>query len=134
MCEVQRGSERRRCVLKLLTKEIKKKLPALYSTDGKKGERAVAVKFFTPWTNWTWFVLEGDEQENGDYLFFGLVEGHEAELGYFTLHELESVRGPAGLKIERDIHFDSTLQEAAPDFCEKLWGEDKLVNPFDPKE
>ena len=27
------------------------------------------------------------------------------EFGYFTLRELESVRGPLGLPIERDLHF-----------------------------
>jgi hypothetical protein len=39
-------------------------------------------------------------------MFFGLVEGHEKELGYFNLSELQSVKGPFGLKIERDMHFD----------------------------
>ena len=29
----------------------------------------------------------------------------EKELGYFTLAELESVTGPGGLKIERDLYF-----------------------------
>ena len=35
-------------------------------------------------------------------LFFGKVHGIETEMGYFSLAELESVHGPAGLKIERD--------------------------------
>jgi hypothetical protein len=29
----------------------------------------------------------------------------ESELGYFSLSELESVRGPFGLPIERDVYF-----------------------------
>ena len=31
-----------------------------------------------------------------------MVHGHYQELGYFILSELESARGPLGLKIERD--------------------------------
>jgi hypothetical protein len=36
-----------------------------------------------------------------------LVVGHEPELGYFSLDELESVSGPFGLRIERDRSFNS---------------------------
>ena len=39
---------------------------------------------------------------------FGLVDGHEREFGYFSLPELESVKGPLGLPIERDRFFDPT--------------------------
>ena len=40
-----------------------------------------------------------------DVTFFGFVVGHFPELGYFSLSELQSVRGPWGLPIERDLHF-----------------------------
>jgi hypothetical protein len=36
----------------------------------------------------------------------GLVIGHERELGYFSIAELEEVRGPMDLKIERDLYFE----------------------------
>ncbi|HRZ36923.1 MAG TPA: DUF2958 domain-containing protein [Candidatus Paceibacterota bacterium] len=36
---------------------------------------------------------------------FGWVEGLENELGYFSLAELEQVRGPGGLEIEQDLYF-----------------------------
>ncbi|MCL6481523.1 MAG: DUF2958 domain-containing protein [Firmicutes bacterium] len=29
----------------------------------------------------------------------------ESELGYFSLDELESIRGPLGLKVERDLYW-----------------------------
>ena len=32
----------------------------------------------------------------------------ESELGYFTLEELESIHGPLGLAIERDLSFTPT--------------------------
>ena len=57
-----------------------------------------------------------DAQNEIDFQFFGLVEGFEKELGYFNLSELESVRGPLGLPIERDLHFQpKTLGEIAPE-------------------
>ena len=86
--------------MKLMTKTVQKALPALYSQDGKGDDAIVHAKFFTPWSNWTWFVMETD----GD-LCFGIVEGHETEYGYFTVSELAAVKGPMGLTIERDIHW-----------------------------
>jgi hypothetical protein len=65
----------------------------------------VIVKFFTPDANWTWYVIEGEKQENGDWEFFGLVDGLEKELGGFRLSDLKSVRGGLGLPVERDLHF-----------------------------
>ena len=45
-------------------------------------------------------------------IFYRLVAGLELELGYFSLSELQSVRGPWGLPIERDLHFEpKTLKE-----------------------
>ena len=89
--------------MKLLTKTVQKRLPAIYANEEKSAEETkVPVKFFTPWSNWTWYATEFDGQDT----FFGLVVGHEAELGYFSLAELESIKGPAGLKVERDLHWN----------------------------
>ncbi len=107
--------------MKLLPKEIRQKLPPLYSQDGKGGKAIVYTKYFTPSSSWSWMVLEGepvlDESQNEvDYKFFGLVFGHERELGYFLLSELEEVRGPMGLPIERDLYWHpKTLEEIAPE-------------------
>lgn len=83
--------------------DVKSKLPPLYSQDESE-DPIVHVKFFCPWDKWTWFATEGEEQ-NGDFMFFGYVIGDEREWGDFSLCELQSVKGPLGLKIERDIHF-----------------------------
>jgi hypothetical protein len=92
--------------MKLLTKEILARLSKLYSTeDTPLEEKIVACKFFTPDSSWTWYVLEGQEQEDGDVLMFAWVIGLEREFGYVSLRELESVRGPLGLPVERDLHF-----------------------------
>ena len=91
--------------MQLLTKEIIKKLPAMRETEGQ-GEEAIAqVKFFTPDSNWTWYGVEYDAEQR---LFYGLVEGFDTEIGYFSLDELEEARGPMGLKIERDRYFNPT--------------------------
>ena len=88
----------------LLPDDIRAQLPPLYSQDSK-GDAAVAyVKFFTPDSNWTWYTTEFD----GKDLFFGLVQGFEEELGYFSLTELANNRGPLRLAIERDLHFQPT--------------------------
>lgn len=98
----------------LLTKAIKLGIPALYSTEETPtAEKRIAVKFFTPDSQWTWYVTEGNPEGDGDYRFFGLVDGMEKEWGYFLLSELESIRGPLGLAIERDRHFGNpTIGEA----------------------
>ena len=96
--------------MKMMTKAIEKKIPAIYSNeDVPTYAKKAAVKFFTPWSNWTWYAFEGEKNEDGDWEFFGLVVGMEKEYGYFTLSELMSVRGPAGLKIERDRGFEDRV-------------------------
>lgn len=85
----------------LLTKEVLKKLPPLYSQEEKGLDAVAVVKFFTPDSNWTWYATEFD----GEDLFFGLVEGFEKEIGYFRLSELKSVKGALGLPIERDMYY-----------------------------
>ena len=85
--------------MKLLTKALREKLPALYTNEDVVDPKAV-VKFFTPFSSWTWYATEFD----GDDTFFGLVDGLDKELGYFSLSELESL----GPKIERDLYFQPT--------------------------
>ncbi len=89
-----------RC-MKLLTEEIRKRLPPLYSQENNP-DPLVICKFFYPDFSWTWYAIEFD----GKDLFFGYVAGFECELGYFTLSELLSNRGKMGLPIERDLYFD----------------------------
>lgn len=107
--------------MKLLTKEIINQLPALYATESiPLDEKKVICKFFTPTSNWTWYVCEGS-QEGDDFIFFGLVQGFEVEWGNFSLNELQSVKGPLGLGIERDKFFKpclvSELKAKHPELC-----------------
>ena len=94
--------------MQLLTKEIRRKLPPIGAGEEKGIDAVAVVKFFTPDSSWTWYASEFD----GEDLFFGLAVGFEAELGYFRLSELQSIRGKLNLPVERDRFFEpTTLRE-----------------------
>lgn len=98
--------------MKLMTETLRQKIPSLYDQDGKGGRAIAYAKYFCPSCAWSWYVLEFDGMDT----FFGLVEGHCKELGYFGLSELEETTGPMGLPIERDLWFEPKfLAEIAPD-------------------
>jgi hypothetical protein len=85
----------------------------LYETEDKTPEEVqVIAKFFNPVGAGTWFAVEFDPDER---IFFGYVNlGDDdcAELGYFSLDELEAIKLPGGLTIERDRYFGNhTLAE-----------------------
>jgi hypothetical protein len=89
--------------MELLTPEIREQLPKLYAQE-KEPDAIAHVKFFDPCGSWTWYVTEFD----GEDTFFGLTQGFEEELGYFSLSELQEYRGKLGIGIERDLHFQPT--------------------------
>jgi len=117
----KRATNKRVRGMKLLSKEIRKKLPPLYAQEDKGGKAIVYLKLFTPDGSFTWYLTEGspitdDSGKEVDFHFFGLVDGLEKELGYVALSELESVRGPLGLPVERDLWWEpKTLDEIAPE-------------------
>lgn len=98
--------------MELLTEEIKKSIPKLYSTEIVKTENKVAVcKFFDPCGRYTFYVVEGGP-EGDDFIFFGYCVsplGPDCdEWGYASLSELSSVKNRLGLKLERDLHWKPT--------------------------
>lgn len=91
---------------KLITKTLERTIPKLYATQHDR-DPIVRVKLFTPDANFTWFITEYDPKKR---LAFGYVEqafpeGAEGELGYFSIDEIEQVRGAFGLPVERDQWF-----------------------------
>ena len=90
---------------KLLSHEQLQLIPNLYETENQE-EKICYVKLFLPNSNWTWYIIEIDKQDKNTC--FGFVDGVEQELGYFTLSELESVKGLFGLKVELDRNFKPT--------------------------
>ena len=92
----------------LLTKENLEALPPLYAQEELGDQAIVHVKFFHPFSSWTWYATEFDPATG---TFFGLVDGMDLELGYFSLAELQSVI-VKGCPMERDRHFaPKTLAE-----------------------
>lgn len=92
---------------KMMTEELRKELPELYSQDGKGYDAIAVVHYFSPYSGWDWYGTEFD----GEDTFFGLVRGLETELGYFSLRELSEtmielsenrLRLPA---VERDLNW-----------------------------
>lgn len=95
--------------MKLITKALENLFNkyTLYSQEGKGSNAVVLAKYFMPGSAWTWYVTEAEKQADGDYLFFGYVDGLDGEFGYFTLSQLSELRGRFGLKVERDLYFNS---------------------------
>ncbi len=91
--------------MELFPEEVRRQLPPLYSQEHEP-DPMVICKFFHPLSQWTWYAYEGSP-EGTDFIFFGWVYGDFPELGYFSLHELESV-SVMGLGIERDLQFTPT--------------------------
>ena len=103
--------------MKLLTKEIHAKMyanhKATMAANGDDLGHKPVVKLFNPVGAGTWLLTEIDEYG----CCFGpcdLGMGFP-ELGPVMLSELEAVKGPLGLGIERDVHWtaDKTLAEYA---------------------
>jgi len=109
--------------MKLITEQLEKELAKypLYSQDGKGKDAKVLAKFFLQ--SFTWYVLEFDGQDT----FFGIViNGDCSEYGYFSLKELESVRGMWGLGVERDLYFNPTTIADTSDYYLKEFYKDNL--------
>jgi len=102
----------------LITKALEKRFREIGGQDGHTNPICVA-KFFSPIGQATWYALEYNPDDN---VCFGYVKGltHGGdEFGYFSIDELESVKLPMNLSIERDIYFsEKPLAEEVPELME----------------
>lgn len=96
----------------LMTRKLAAAIPPLRAhARAEDPDAALApAKLFSPYNGWIWYITEMDP-DTGEC--FGLVVGHEAEMGYFDLTELSetNVFGivPA---VERDLYWTpQTLRE-----------------------
>ena len=96
--------------MKLITKEIRKKLLANHGHDGNAQPQ---LKLLAPWGAATWLISEMDPEDEN--FLFGLCDlgMGSPEVGSVYLPELQEVEGPFGLKIERDLYWspEKTLAE-----------------------
>lgn len=91
---------------KMMTKELAKTIPELYATENvKTDDKTIVAKFFSPYSNWTWYITEFD----GEDTMFGFVDGQACEWGYISLSELAGAGKPMGRHtlplVERDLYF-----------------------------
>jgi hypothetical protein len=85
----------------LLPPELRERLLANGRQRG--ADHVPVIKFFNPLGVGTWLATELDA--DGDTLF-GLADLGDPELGSFSLTEMQSVRLPFGMGIERDVLFE----------------------------
>jgi len=91
--------------MKLITKELIKRFEEV-GDQFEESNPVFVAKFFNPVGSATWYASNYDPETN---ICRGYVTGmFEDEWGYFSITEMESVRLPFGLGIERDIHFKET--------------------------
>lgn len=90
--------------MKLLTSTIRAQL---LDNGADPGDHVPVLKLFNPCGSATWIISE--MLSDGDTLF-GLADlGYGCpEIGSVSLAEIESVRGPLGLGIERDLFFSTS--------------------------
>lgn len=102
----------------LMTKELEAKFNnyPLGSQDELMEEAEVVVKYFNPCGDGTWLITEGEKQDDGDWLLYGYCHIVEWEWGYVMLSDLESVKLPFGLSIEREIYVtDKKVKDYLPE-------------------
>ena len=100
--------------MKLLTKTIEARFKKVGSQEGNKDPLVIA-KFFNPVGRGYWFATEYDPENK---IFYGYVSifGDECdEWGNFSLEELESLKLPMGMTIERDLYCgEKPMSEMCP--------------------
>lgn len=87
--------------MELIPKELLESIPKLYETEDVVNPTC-HIKLFTPDANFTWYIIEISIDKKHCY---GYVESLDNELGYFSLDEIKELKGPLGLKVERDLSF-----------------------------
>jgi len=94
-----------------MTKEIEEALlkSPIGSTDGQGEDAKVIVKYFNPCGLGIWLITEGEKSKDFGWLLYGYCHIYEWEWGYISLLELQNIKLPFGLTIERDLYSDGTV-------------------------
>jgi hypothetical protein len=96
--------------MRLMTKELEKRFAQVGSQENVK-DPVIVAKFFDPDEEGgysAWYATEYDPKTK---MFFGYVVhfgGWIHQWEHFSLEELESYKGPLGLRIERDLYWTET--------------------------
>ena len=86
-----------------LPHELRAQIPTLDRTR-READPTVWVKFFSPFFNWRWYIIECEKIDQ-ILIFYGWMV-HSAEPGgRFIRSDLTSMRAYFGITIERDAEF-----------------------------
>ena len=89
--------------MELIPQEAKQQIPKLYETEEQNNPIAYVKLFLDAWT---WYITEMSIDNN---ICFGyVISPFGAELGYFSLEEIKSIKGNLGIGVERDLSFKPT--------------------------
>ena len=107
-------------IMELMTKKQEEQLVKNHelqeANPNKDMKNKAVIKLFNPTGQGTWYASEYDKETK---LAFGVADLGYPEMGSFALWELEELKLPFGLKIERDLSFEPnkyTLKECL-DMC-----------------
>lgn len=108
--------------MKLFTKTQRAKL--MRNAQAQDGTRdfVPVVKLFTPWGGATWLLSELDEHG----VAFGLCDLGlgSPELGYVAIDDIEAIRGPFGLRVERERY--TTLDKPLTEYADEARREGRI--------
>ena len=87
----------------LIPKELRDKIPKLYETE-EYSDPLIHAKLFID--GWAWFITEISIDD--ETCFGYVVSPFGSELGYFSLREIQELKGSLGIGVERDLYFKPT--------------------------
>ena len=102
--------------MKLITKELMKKLEKGYEREEAGCYAIPVLKLFNPCGSQTWII----SSISPEGIMFGLCDMGMGmpEMGYVSLQELEAFKGPMGIGIERDKYWSPKEGEKLKDYAE----------------
>lgn len=107
--------------MKLFTKEILNKLEKITPSNWEKEiwDMVVGCKIFNPMGWETWYITQIDEEEKGIvYGYASLTNDECNEFGSISIEELESIKLPFWMTLERDLY---SKMGTVKEMCESDW-------------
>src|SRR5262245_60034046 len=89
--------------MELLPHELRAQIPKLYRTR-READPTVWVKFFSPFFNWRWYIIECEKIDRV-LIFCGWMVHRTEPGGRFIRTDLPSMAAYFGITIERDAGF-----------------------------
>ncbi|MBI1307073.1 MAG: DUF2958 domain-containing protein [Bacteroidetes bacterium] len=111
--------------MKLITEELKEQFKQ-WGDQSQIKDPMILAKFFDPCGSATWWISQYDPQTN---IAYGYVTGLVCdEWGSVSIEELEAIKRPFGLRIERDLYFTpGSISKVCPGYHKEQSTEDRTI-------